>query len=223
MNPRQADLAQQYKDAGLGKVEPPGPGEKYSRFVRTSSGGGSGGSTPPAAETPAASGGDYSSGWSGVSATPPTPAAPPPPPPPPVIKSAPIDTVSFDDDAVSEEIIADLLFENIGGQELLTLARYDTVNGQDVVYQPIKNLDIIQQNYNSSNIIRIQDNSENFFANFPIKLNDKIPLEGNGDNGANIYIDESGSLIIEFINLESDEQIEVQVTSENGIIYESEI
>jgi hypothetical protein len=124
---------------------------------------------------------------------------------------------------VPEEIIADLLFENIGGQELLTLARFDTVNGQDVSYQPIKNLNIIQQNYNSSNIIRIRDNSENIFANFPIKLNSKIPVEGNGPQGSNVYFDESGFLIIELTNLDADEQIEIQVATSNDIIYKTEI
>jgi hypothetical protein len=144
---------------------------------------------------------------------------PPPPPPPPPIKVSTPQFVLFNDNAVPVEVMADLLFENIGGHELLTIARNDTVNGQSVAYQPIKNLNIIQAEFNPNNLIKLQQTSDRFFANFPIKLNEKIPNIGNGKNGSNVYLDASGNLIIEFINLANDEQVEVQITS-NGTIYE---
>ena len=148
------------------------------------------------------------------------PATPPPPPPPPKIKVAPIDTVLFDDDAVPKEIIADLLFENIGGQEILTVARHDTVNGQTVLYQPIKNINILQQQYNPNNLLKLRDTSDTIFGNFTINLSAKIPQIGNGPNGSNTYIDSQGNIIIEFVNLAADELIEVQLTS-SGTIYEA--
>lgn len=140
------------------------------------------------------------------------------------IKTATPDIIQFDDKSIEEnaEILVDLLFENIGGQELLTIARYDTVNGQEVSYQPIKNLNILQQEYNPNNLVRIQQTSDTIFANFPIKLNDKIPVVGNGPNGENVYLGEDGSIVIEFVNLLSDEQIEVQITTD-GTIYEAGI
>jgi hypothetical protein len=147
------------------------------------------------------------------------PYVPTPPPPPPPIKVATPQFVQFNEDAVPLELIPDLILENIGGTELLTIARNDTINGQSVAYQPIKNLNIIQEEYNPNNIIKLQQTSERFFANFPIKLNEKIPYIGNGKNGSNVYLDSAGNLIIEFVNLEADEQVEVQVTS-NGTIYE---
>lgn len=140
------------------------------------------------------------------------------------VKTATPDIIQFDDKSIEEnaEILVDLLFENIGGQELLTIARYDTVNGQEVSYQPIKNLNILQQEYNPTNIVRLQKTSDTIFANFPIKLNDKIPVIGNGINGDNVYLDANGDLVIEFINLLSDEQIEIQITT-SGTIYEAGI
>ena len=59
-------------------------------------------------------------------------------------KTATRDIVEFNDQSIinNAELILDLLFEDIGSRELLTLARHDTVNGQDVRYQPIKNLNI---------------------------------------------------------------------------------
>jgi len=77
-----------------------------------------------------------------VSATPQTPAStsvsnsPPPDP----VKTAPIDTVLFNDDSMSIEIMADLIFEDIGGHELINIARNDIINGQQISYTPIKNL-----------------------------------------------------------------------------------
>lgn len=151
----------------------------------------------------------------------PVPNSSPNPTPPPTftvpIKTAPIDTVLFKDELVSAEIIADLLFEDIGGQEILTVARHDTVNGQDVKYQPIKNLSSIQQDYDPEKLVKLRATSKDIFANFPISLQPKIPNVGNGPLGSNVYLDSSGNIILEFINLAEDEQVEVQITSSGTI------
>jgi hypothetical protein len=142
-------------------------------------------------------------------------------PPPPPAKTAPIDTVLFEDSGMSIEIMTDLIFEDIGGHELLSISRNDIINGQQVSYSPIKNLGLIQQRYNPNNILKLQSTSETYFANFAIKFEEKVPLEGNGPDGANVYIEEeTGDLIIETINMNNDEQIEVQIAI-NGTIYEA--
>jgi len=138
------------------------------------------------------------------------------------VKTAPIDTVLFNDDEVPVEVMTDLIFEDIGGQELINIARNDIINGQQVSYQPIKNLSSIQQQYNPNNILSVQSTSDKYFANFPIKLENKIPQSGTGPNNVHVYLDSStGNLIIEAVNLESDEQIEVEITV-SGTIYEAE-
>jgi hypothetical protein len=155
-------------------------------------------------------------------------ATPPAPEPEPIVITPPVktatpDIVLFDDSALPIEVITDLIFENIGGQELISITRSDIVNGQKISYQPIKNLSSIQQQYNPNNILGLQQTSDKFFAGFSIKLEDKIPETGNGLNGENVYFDEStGDLIIEFINLNNDEQIETQITV-NGTIYEANL
>ena len=149
-----------------------------------------------------------------------SPAAVQPPPPP--VKTAPIDTVLFDDEGTSIEVMTDLIFENIGGHELINIARNDIVNGQQVSYQPIKNLSSIQQQYNPNNIVSLQSTSDRYFANFSIKLENKIPQPGTGPSGAHVYLDQdTGNMIIEAINLELDEQIQVEITT-SGTIYEAE-
>jgi len=144
-------------------------------------------------------------------------------PPPPPVKTAPIDTILFNEDAVPIQIMADLIFENIGGQELINIARNDTVNGQTVIYQPIKNLTSIQQEYNPNNIVALQATSDKYFQNFSIKLDNKVPSPGTGPNGAHVYIDpETGNLVVEAVNLDTDEQIELEITV-SGTIYEADL
>ena len=139
------------------------------------------------------------------------------------VLTAPIDTILFNDDSVPIEIMSDLIFENIGGQELINIARNDTVNGQTILYQPIKNLTAVQQQYNPNNIISLQATSDKYFQNFSIKFDQKVPTEGTGPDGSHVYIDpETGELIIETINMAEDEQIELEITI-SGTIYEADI
>ena len=139
------------------------------------------------------------------------------------VLTAPIDTILFNDDSVPIEIMSDLIFENIGGQELINIARNDTVNGQTILYQPIKNLTAVQQQYNPNNIVSLQATSNKYFQNFSIKFDEKVPTEGTGPGGSHVYIDpETGELVVEAVNLAEDEQIEVEITI-SGTIYEADI
>jgi hypothetical protein len=143
--------------------------------------------------------------------------------PPPQVKVATPDIILFDEEMLDVDEMFDLIFENLSGQELINITRSDIVNGQQISYQPIRNLSAIQQKYNSKNIISLQQTADKYFAGFPIKLENKIPNEGNGEDGKNVYIDEqTGDLIIEFINLNNDEQIETQITL-GGTIYEANL
>lgn len=136
------------------------------------------------------------------------------------VKVATKDIILFDDGSMPIDLMADLIFEDIGGEELISIARRDTVNGQKISYQPIKNLSSIEQQYNPNNIISLQATSDKYFSNFPIKLDDKIPENPTGPNGDYVYVDSvTGDLVIETVNLESDEQIEIQIAT-SGTIYE---
>lgn len=128
------------------------------------------------------------------------------------VKSATPEIILFDEPPVSDEIMINLLFEDIGGEEILMLARTDTVDGQSVIYQPIKNLVSLNQQYNPQNILSLQGVSSTYFKNFPINLDYRIPNIGNGPDGSYVYTDPiTGDIIVEAVNLESDEQIEINI------------
>jgi hypothetical protein len=136
------------------------------------------------------------------------------------IKTATPDIILFDDDMLPVNIMLDLVFEDIGGQELINIGRNDIINGQNVTYQPIKNLNLIQQQYNPNNIISIQETSDKYFAGFSIKLESRIPDYDNDPTKQNVYMDPlTGDVVIELVNMLSDDQVEVQMIT-SGTIYE---
>jgi hypothetical protein len=122
------------------------------------------------------------------------------------------------------DFMVDLIFENIGGQELINISRNDIINGQDVLYSPIKNLHSLYLEYNPNNIIKLENTADTYFKNFPIRLENKIPMDGTGPEGEIVYIDQiTGDLVINVTNLDSDEQVDIQILNSgeilNGTIY----
>jgi len=139
------------------------------------------------------------------------------------VKPATPDLILFNDEKVPVDIMTDLIFENIGGQELINIVRSDLVNGQNILYQPIKNLSSIYFQYNPQNVLGLQDIDINYFKQFPINFANKTPECGTGPNCAIVYIDpDTGDLIINVINLAKDEQVEVSIVSD-GIVLDDTI
>lgn len=161
------------------------------------------------------------------------PVQPTPPAPPPVadvsytseaIKIATSNLIIDPTDVPTIEEMTNLIFEDIGGRELISISRNDTIGGQQVSYQPISNINSITQQYNPQNLISLQDTSDNYFKQFPIYLDIHLPVTGSGPNGEAVYVDsDTGNLVLDFINLEPDHEIEVQVyasgTRLNDTIY----
>ena len=142
------------------------------------------------------------------------------------VKVASPDIIIFDNEQIEVDAIADLLFEDIGGQELINIARNDIINGQSVIYHPIKNVAQLANKYNPQNILYIPQTAYSFFNNFPLKFVNYIPNRGKGLNGESTYLDESGNLVINLINIKPNEEVEVQVFDRpnifNDTIYEGD-
>jgi hypothetical protein len=116
------------------------------------------------------------------------------------------------------EALVNLFFEQVSAQEIITIARHDTVRGQTSSYQPIKNLSQLAVKYGPQTVIPIQNSAQAYFNNFPIKLEDYIPNEGNGLGGLHVYVDSNNSVVIELVGLADDEQVELQILSSGEII-----
>lgn len=134
------------------------------------------------------------------------------------VKSARPD-ILVESTVVSAPVMYSLLFEDIAGKELINIARNDTVNGQRVAYNPIKNLSSLGLKYGPQTLVPVQGSSRTFFDNFPIKLEKKIPDAGTGPYGEVVYIEDgTRDLIVNVINLAIDELVEVQILSRGEIL-----
>ena len=143
----------------------------------------------------------------------------------PSTKVATPEKLALSNPTLDSERMVDLVFENIGGQELINISRNDIINGQDVSYSPIKNLKEVYIQYNPNNIIRLESTSDTYFKNFPIRLESKLPAYGTGPNGQVVYIDlTTGDMVINLSSLDPDEQVDIQILDSgetlNGTIYE---
>jgi hypothetical protein len=158
-----------------------------------------------------------------VSPTPSMPYTPPSRPDIPAsmasVKIATPDIILFDEEGIEIEIMTDLIFENIGGQEIISISRNDIINGQQVSYSPIKNLSKINLQYNAQNILPLENTSKNYFDNFAIKLEDKLPELGTGPSGEIVYLDSAtGDLVINTVSMEPGEQVEVEIFQAGDVL-----
>ena len=145
-----------------------------------------------------------------------------PPPPPQMVRVPERDVVSLAQETISAETIVNLLFENVGANELTKFVRHDTVEGINPYYDVISNLSDIKRKFDPSNLISLQKTTSSLFDIFPIKLQDKIPsdaylLENNLTNF--VYIDTNGDLVIEVVNLKDSEIVEIEIDT-SGTIFE---
>jgi hypothetical protein len=134
------------------------------------------------------------------------------------VKVATPDLILFNESAIPVDVMTDLLFEEIGGQEIISIARNDIVNGQEVSYSLIGNLNGLERRYNSKNIFSLPDTIEKYFSNFSIRFETHVPENGTGPGGQRVYIVQEststsvrGDLIIDVINMETNERIDVEV------------
>jgi hypothetical protein len=125
----------------------------------------------------------------------------------------------IDNGIVSEEAQYVLTFEDISSKELINIARNDTVNGQKVAYNPIKNLASLGVKYGPDTLVPVSGTSKTYFDNFPIKLERKIPDIGTGPLGEVVYIDPvTKDLIVNVFNLLDDEFVEVEILSRGDVL-----
>jgi len=156
-----------------------------------------------------------------VDSSAPTPAPTPVPPAPPpsvrsrysseVISATPEHLVP--EYEVNPELMARILFEDIGSQELLLLSRNDILNGKKISYQPISNIAEIDQSYSPDSILSASESFAGYFNNFTISLEAYIAERGSNSEAPNISSQASdGSLTLEFFDTKPDQRIEIQIS-----------
>ena len=95
-------------------------------------------------------------------------------------KPATPDIIQFNDETQSIELMTQLLFEDIGGIELLTISRNDILNGQNVSYKLISNTSELAKVYGPKKLVEMPGSIDETFKNFGLKFSTHVPDEGTG-------------------------------------------
>jgi hypothetical protein len=139
------------------------------------------------------------------------------------------------------EHITRILFENLSAIELSRIERTDTIEGINQRYSIISNLSEIRKKYDATKQLTSMEKSSPLTSIFSIDIQTKIPqedylklqgldstyqyLDENNElvtrQKGHVYIDSNGDLIIELIDIQSDQQVEIEIDT-NGTIYKVE-
>lgn len=133
--------------------------------------------------------------------------------------------VELNDGTVPDALLEFLIFEQVSGQELLSVSRADMLNGQNVSYSVLSNMQNVASDYSPSNIISVPNTLPDLFKNYGIVLENYVPeltiaadsdiQQGNESPNSYVDIDDSSdthnSLIVEFKNLQSNYSVELQI------------
>ena len=154
---------------------------------------------------------------SSSSSPPPPPPAPPPPPPPPPgqkqtsqVKISAVNVINRNYEDISVEQMEKLFFQNVGGTEILSVARHDTVGGEEVVFNNVDNLSELRSQFNPLNIL-MTTNINSLFSEYGVDIGQKI---GALDETFSMNVD--GGIDIQVFNVNRDEYVQVQIAKRVG-------
>jgi len=145
------------------------------------------------------------------------PAASPPraaPPPPGQnktdagVKIPDVVVSTYDYSQATIEELEKLYFQNVGGTEILTVARHDNVNGQEVPLSYLDNLKQLNTEFNPLNILTTE-NIYNHFNRFAIDMTQRIDSVNQA-----VTVDEEGTnIVITLDEIQADEYVQIQVAN----------
>jgi Leucine-rich repeat (LRR) protein len=115
---------------------------------------------------------------------------------------------TYDYSQATIEELEKLYFQNVGGTEILTVARHDNVNGQEVPLSYLDNLKQLNTEFNPLNILTTE-NIYNHFNRFAIDMTQKIDSVNQA-----VTVDEEGTnIVITLDEIQADEYVQIQVAN----------
>lgn len=91
------------------------------------------------------------------------------------VKVASTDLLLVTNNSLPVDTIADLIFDDIGGQEIINLSRTDLISGVNNSYQIVSDSLQLKNGYNSKNLIPMPGQSDFFFKSQGIDLYGHLP------------------------------------------------
>ena len=127
--------------------------------------------------------------------------------------------VQYNEAALPQQMISDMLFADVGGQELLLVSRWDTIDGQNVSYSLVTDLSQTAQQFNSSGILTGNEGSMAYFRQFSIDVVNRMSeINSLNDATPGIALNSNGDLVIDFDFIGVNESVEVEIVN-SGTVY----
>ena len=159
--------------------------------------------------------------WAGYQAPAPAPppAPPPPPPPPPKgqdaitanVRVGDTNIVTWTKTDMSVSQLEELYFQDVGGTEILAVARHDNINGEETAYRYLGNVNELQMQFNSLNLM-LNNDIRNIFNKFAIDMSKRIP-----DLEAAVESDTTG-FVVYLDSVNEDEYVQLEVATQHELI-----
>lgn len=137
------------------------------------------------------------------------------------------DIVNIESQPASYSEIDFLLFSQIGGTELITLVRNDTILSEDNLYSVISDVNKTKISFDPSILLTNKASYQSIFNGFQIKLIEKIPEENMYEKSQNEYRPEYSlltnaywdgeNLVIEVENFRSTELMQIEIETDGKI------
>lgn len=136
------------------------------------------------------------------------------------VKAARPDIIEAED-PVDVSILNNVIFQRLGGQELINIVRHDLISGQRIDYEPVRGASRSGFDFDPLSLVSLQGTSNTIFNNFSISLENKIPYT----LVSPVQL-VNNEIVVSVVNLEPDEQVEVQIVTFGNLlddtIYEEE-
>ena len=117
------------------------------------------------------------------------------------VKVANVNVINTVHAATPVEQMEKMFFQDVGGTEILSVTRHDTVGGEKVIYSEVDNLQDLKIQFNPLNIL-VSTNLNDLFSGYGIDIKEKV-----NDAGQTVQIDASGNMVIEVVGVAEDEYV----------------
>lgn len=127
------------------------------------------------------------------------------------------------DPASTVEDMENAIWQNIGGHEIISLARRDLVDGINLDYTLINNLQDLQKEYNPKTIFAIEDVATTIFKRFGLNFASFLPTNEDLEaiqEGLNspVVLNDNGDIVVYIKNIREDQEVDVQIISSEDVL-----
>jgi hypothetical protein len=117
---------------------------------------------------------------------------------------------------LSIDVMTQMTIEDFGALELINTAKHNLITGNNISYKPFSKLSVLNLKYDPMKILALSDATPAQFDAYALALENYVPELNH------VYIDDSQNIVLEFINVQDNDFVEVEIISQ-GELYNDTI